>query len=96
MTTENGAAEKPVDRPAAKAGGIKRLALIASIVTVLGWLLFFYKMGQTSEMALRYSTEEQESIGTWVLVLLAMSIGSVILLVMARMAKKRERDASTT
>ena len=91
MTTENHTDEKPVDRPAVKAGhsGIKRTALIVSIVTALGWLLFFYKMSQTSEMALRYSTEAQESVGAWVLVLLAMSIGSVVLIVLGGLAKKR-------
>lgn len=91
MTTGNQTDEQPAAPPAVKAShtSLKRVAIIVSIVTALGWLLFFYKMGQTSEMALRYSTEAQESVGTWVLVLLAMSIGSVVLLVMARMARKR-------
>lgn len=67
----------------------RRVAVIVSIVTALGWLLFLYKMSQTSEMALRYSSEAQESLGAWVLALLAMSIGSVAMLVIAGIAKKR-------
>ncbi len=49
---------------------------------VLGWLLFFYKMSQTSEMALRYSDSAKEEIGTWSLVLIVwtlIALGMVVL-----------------
>ncbi|QSB44744.1 hypothetical protein EB810_11190 [Altererythrobacter sp. FM1] len=69
----------------------KKVATIVSVVTGLGWLLFLYKMNQTSEMALRYSTEAQESVGSWTLVLLAMSIGSAVLIVVSGRAKKRAK-----
>ena len=73
----------------------KKLAAIVGSVTAFGWLLFIYKMGQTSEMALRYSNEAHESIGTWILVLLAMSIASVVLIALSGSAKKRATALAT-
>lgn len=58
----------------AKASKITRILVV---VTALGWLLFLYKIGQTSEMALRYSSQAQESIGTWVMILLLLTVGSI-------------------
>jgi len=68
---------------------MKRMAVIVGAITGLGWLLFLAKMGQTSEMALRYSTRAQESVGQWTMVLLLMSIGAIVLIVLANQSKNR-------
>lgn len=73
-------------------GSIKAL----TIVTVLGWLLFFYKVTQTSEMALRYSTEAQESIGMWAMVLIAMTCVSGLMLLLAGRVKRRRNALADT
>ncbi|MEL7729858.1 hypothetical protein AAG612_09990 [Citromicrobium bathyomarinum] len=71
---------------------LKRFVIIACLITAFGWLLLFYKMSQTSEAVLRYSTEAQESVGTWTMWLLAMSVGSVALVVISKSAKKRGEE----
>ncbi|WP_417623120.1 hypothetical protein [Parasphingorhabdus sp.] len=67
----------------------KRIGSIASVVAGLGWLLFFNKIGQTSEMALRYSQEAQESIGSWVIVLTLMTLFAAFMMISAGRAKGR-------
>lgn len=74
---------------------LKKWAKIVSIVTGLGWLLLIYKMAQTSEMVLRYSTEAQESIGRWTITLVLMTIVSVGLLLLSGKAKSRMKALST-
>ncbi|QSB43769.1 hypothetical protein EB810_08340 [Altererythrobacter sp. FM1] len=73
---------------------LKKWAKIVSIVTGLGWLLLIYKMAQTSEMVLRYSTEAQESIGRWTITLVLMTIVSVGLLLLSGKAKSRMKGLS--
>lgn len=74
---------------------LKKWAKIVSIVTGLGWLLLIYKMAQTSEMVLRYSTEAQESIGRWTITLVLMTIVSVGLLLFSGKTKSRMKALST-
>ena len=69
--------------------------MILGIATALGWVLFLFKMAQTSEMALRYSEAAQEDIGKWVLMLLVMTVVSIALFVMAGLAKKRVARAAS-
>ena len=73
----------------------RRGAMILGIATALGWVLFLFKMAQTSEMALRYSEAAQEDIGKWVLMLLVMTVVSIALFVMAGLAKKRVARAAS-
>ena len=73
----------------------RRGAMILGVVTGLGWVLFLFKMAQTSEMALRYSEAAQEDIGKWVLMLLVMTVVSIALFVMASLAKKRVARAAS-
>lgn len=75
---------------------LKKLGIAAFLIAGLGWLVFIYKMMQTSESALRYSTEAQESVGTWTMWLLAMLIGSVALIVISSSAKKRGEELAAT
>lgn len=73
----------------------RRGAMILGIATALGWVLFLFKIAQTSEMALRYSEAAQEDIGKWVLMLLVMTAVSIALFVMAGLAKKRVARAAS-
>lgn len=69
-----------------------RLVKVVGGLTILGILLFFYKISQTSDMAMRYSTEAQESIGNWIIVLFFMFVGSLFLQRRAGKCKTQLKD----
>lgn len=74
---------------------VMKIAVIASSVTALGWLLFFYKISQTSEMAMRYSDDAHASIGAWIAVLFVMSVVSAGILGMGAKVNKRVKSLSS-
>ncbi|WP_375209706.1 hypothetical protein [Hyphomonas jannaschiana] len=74
--------------------GIKTVSMIWKIfagLTILGIILLFVKMGNTSEMALRYSTKAHEEIGMWVLGIIVLGFLTILCVGMNNWAKGRIR-----
>jgi hypothetical protein len=70
----------------------RRMGKIIAFIAGAGWLLFLYKISQTSEAALRYSRAAHEEMGRWqigLLIITALAVGYILL---ARfMGRKLER-----
>lgn len=74
--------------------GLKTVSMIWKVLaglTVAGILLLFVKMGNTSEMALRYSQQAHEEIGMWVMGIILLGFLTVLCVGMNNWAKGRIR-----
>jgi uncharacterized integral membrane protein len=74
--------------------GIKTVSMTWKVLaglTVSGIILLFVKMGNTSEMALRYSTKAHEKIGIWVLWTIVLGFLTVLFVGMNNWTKGRVR-----
>lgn len=74
--------------------GIKTVSMIWKVLaglTIAGIILLFVKMGNTSEMALRYSTKAHEEIGMWVLGIIVLGFLTIMCIGMNNWAKGRIR-----
>lgn len=74
----------------------KWIARVLYAITAFGWLLFLYKISQTSEMAMRYSETTQSAMGTWILVLFLMSLACAATRVLQGVANRREKTIADT
>jgi len=72
----------------------KVLALVASGVTILGWLILLHKISQTSMFALQFSDDVAETLGEWEFTLLIMTLISAAAVFGALFAKKRMKEAA--
>ena len=79
-----------------KCNKAKRNVNVVGGLTILGILLFFYKISQTSEMALQYSSDVQESVGNWVIVLFIMFVTSLFLQRRAGKCARQLKEMETT
>lgn len=74
--------------------GVKTVSMIWKIfagLTVLGIVLLLVKMNNTSEMALRYSSQAHEQIGMWALGIIVLGFLTVVCLGLNNFAKGRIR-----